>query len=166
VTKLLFAGYRDEGDKTQPYQVRTSCGHIVTRRMRPSTAGVPYTPETVIEAPNGRPCDECEPRLLAEQEAAHAKFITDNFAALVRAIEQAGLPPATVDEFMWMTESPKGVHQYKHRDTRNYAFLRGAESPEDCILALNHARSMTEKWPDRPRLAWELVTLSWTEVTA
>jgi len=45
---------------TQPYKVRTGCGHIVIRRMRESTAGVPYTPETIIEAPNGRPCPACE----------------------------------------------------------------------------------------------------------
>jgi len=47
-------------DMTQPYKVRTGCGHIVVRRMRPATAGVPFTPETVLEAPNGRPCPECE----------------------------------------------------------------------------------------------------------
>lgn len=51
--------YQDESDKTQPYQVRTGCGHIVTRRMRPSTAQVPYTPETVIDVPNGAPCAKC-----------------------------------------------------------------------------------------------------------
>jgi hypothetical protein len=44
---------------TKPFQVRTGCGHIVIRRMREATAGVPFTPETVLEAPNGRPCDDC-----------------------------------------------------------------------------------------------------------
>ncbi len=47
-------------EKTLPYKVRTGCGHIVIRRMREATAGVPYTESTVIEAPNGRPCEACE----------------------------------------------------------------------------------------------------------
>tara|TARA_R110000868_G_scaffold78074_1_gene223044 strand:+ start:255 stop:518 length:264 start_codon:yes stop_codon:yes gene_type:complete len=55
--------YQDKADMTQPYQVRTGCGHIVTRRMRPSTARVPYTPETIIEAPGGAPCAACEKTL-------------------------------------------------------------------------------------------------------
>ena len=42
-----------------PYKVRTSCGHIVIRKMRAETAGVPYTEEVVIEAPRGRPCEPC-----------------------------------------------------------------------------------------------------------
>lgn len=53
-------------DATKPYQVRTGCGHIVIRRMREATAGVPYTPETIIEAPNGRYCDGCEEIRLAK----------------------------------------------------------------------------------------------------
>lgn len=47
-------------ERCMPFQVRTGCGHIVIRMMREATAGVPYTPETIIEAPNGRPCDPCE----------------------------------------------------------------------------------------------------------
>jgi hypothetical protein len=58
--KICLEAPEANADATQPYQVRTGCGHIVTRQMRPSTAGVPYTPETVIEAPNGRPCPTCE----------------------------------------------------------------------------------------------------------
>lgn len=58
--KICLEAPAANADATQPYQVRTGCGHIVTRQMRPSTAGVPYTPETVIEAPNGRPCPTCE----------------------------------------------------------------------------------------------------------
>ena len=46
------------------YTVRTGCGHIVIRRMREATAGVPWTEDTVIDAPNGRPCEGCE-RLLS-----------------------------------------------------------------------------------------------------
>ena len=45
---------------TMPFKVRTSCGHIVIRRMREETAGVPYTDATVLDAPNGAPCSECE----------------------------------------------------------------------------------------------------------
>jgi hypothetical protein len=47
-------------DSVQPFKVRASCGHIEVRKMREATAGVPYTPETVLEAPNGRACHECE----------------------------------------------------------------------------------------------------------
>lgn len=32
-------------DACQPFKVRASCGHIVIRKMREATAGVPYTPE-------------------------------------------------------------------------------------------------------------------------
>jgi hypothetical protein len=44
----------------QPFKVRASCGHIVIRKMREATAGVPYTEDVVLEAPNGRACDACE----------------------------------------------------------------------------------------------------------
>ncbi len=47
-------------DACKPFQVRASCGHIVIRKMREATAGVPYTPETILEAPNGRACESCE----------------------------------------------------------------------------------------------------------
>lgn len=47
-------------ESTKPFKVRASCGHIVIRRMREATAGVPYTEETILEAPNGRACDACE----------------------------------------------------------------------------------------------------------
>lgn len=42
-----------------PYKVRTSCGHIVIRKMREATAGVAFGDDVVLEAPNGRPCDAC-----------------------------------------------------------------------------------------------------------
>lgn len=48
------------GDATQPFQVRTGCGHIVIRRMRESVAGVKWSAEVILEAPNGRPCPACE----------------------------------------------------------------------------------------------------------
>ena len=47
-------------ESTQPFKVRASCGHIVIRRMREATAGVRYTPETILDAPRGRACEECE----------------------------------------------------------------------------------------------------------
>jgi len=66
---------------TKPFKVRASCGHIVIRRMREATAGVPYTPEVVLDAPNGRECDTCEtehngfslcPHGVQWREACHA----------------------------------------------------------------------------------------------
>ncbi len=59
-------------------------------------------------------------------------------------------PPEAAADFMWMCESPKGVHQYKHRDTRNYAHLTGTETREEAYAALLHAGSFDEKWKDRP----------------
>jgi hypothetical protein len=47
-------------DSVKPFQVRASCGHVVIRKMREATAGVPYTPETILDAPNGRACPACE----------------------------------------------------------------------------------------------------------
>lgn len=46
-------------DTCKPFKVRTSCGHIVIRKMREATAGVPWSEGVVIEAPGGRPCDAC-----------------------------------------------------------------------------------------------------------
>lgn len=88
-------------------------------------------------------------------QAVTLAALNARWAALERAVELAGLPTATCAEFMWMAEQPGGVHQYKHRDTRNYAMLRGTEDVNDCRMALNHARSMEERWPDRPRMSWE-----------
>jgi hypothetical protein len=47
-------------DSCKPFKVRASCGHIVIRKMREATAGVPYTPETILEAHQGRACEQCE----------------------------------------------------------------------------------------------------------
>ena len=47
-------------DSVQPYKVRACCGHIVVRKMRAATAGVPYSKDVVLNAPNGRACDACE----------------------------------------------------------------------------------------------------------
>lgn len=62
-------------DACQPFKVRASCGHIVIRKMREATAGVPYTPETILDAPNGRACEECERKAYIdnhEYEAFHS----------------------------------------------------------------------------------------------
>ena len=84
-------------------------------------------------------------------------YTNPKWAALERAVESAGLPKATCGEFIWMCEHPAGVHQYKHHDTRNYAHLNGTEERGDCQRAITHARSMGEKWVDRPKMAWEWV---------
>jgi hypothetical protein len=47
-------------DTVRPFKVRASCGHIVVRKMRAATAGVPYSEDVVLNAPNGRACDACE----------------------------------------------------------------------------------------------------------
>jgi hypothetical protein len=52
-----------------PYQLRTSCGHLVIRKMREATAGVPYSPDVILEAPGGRPCEACEKAEIAAREA-------------------------------------------------------------------------------------------------
>lgn len=57
---LVMTSRQDKSQMTQPYKVCTSCGHIVIRRMRPATAGVAYSEDVVLEAPNGRACEDCE----------------------------------------------------------------------------------------------------------
>lgn len=44
-------------ERTQVYQVRMSCGHIEQRRMRPATAGMPWSPTAVVQA--GAKCACC-----------------------------------------------------------------------------------------------------------
>lgn len=83
-----------------------------------------------------------------------ALTVAERWVALERAVRLAGLPKATCADFMYMGEV-RGVYQYKHCDTRNYAMLRGDDSADDCVKALSHARSMSQKWPDRPRMTWE-----------
>jgi len=50
------------GERLQAYKVRTSCGHVVVRMMRPATAGVAFdaAAEFQIDAPGGMPCAHCE----------------------------------------------------------------------------------------------------------
>lgn len=50
----------------KPFQVRASCGHVVIRKMRESTAGVTYAPDIVIDAPRGRACPACETKELGQ----------------------------------------------------------------------------------------------------
>ena len=54
----------------QPFKVRASCGHIVIRKMREATAGVAYSDSVILDAPNGRACEECEKAWAEYQHAA------------------------------------------------------------------------------------------------
>lgn len=91
---------------------------------------------------------------------------TPDWTPLAHAIEVAGptpgqstlcltnrisLPPEAINDFMWMCENPAGVHQYKHRDTRNYAMLTGNETREEAFTALSHAYDCSQKWKDQPK---------------
>lgn len=69
---------------TKLFKVRTGCGHIVIRRMREATAGVPYTEEVILEAPNGMPCEACQ-KLASSQE-----FGVWRLAATQGAVRLAG----------------------------------------------------------------------------
>lgn len=51
-----------------------------------------------------------------------------------------------VGEFFWMCEQPKGLHQYKHRQTRNYANLRIDSTPEECRAEIRKAVGMERTW--------------------
>jgi len=51
-------------NQTQNYRVRHSCGHYELRRMRESTAGVPWTPTATVQAHNA--CNACAPRYMNE----------------------------------------------------------------------------------------------------
>lgn len=62
-------------ESVKPFKVRASCGHIVIRKMREATAGVPYTPETVLDAPNGRACSDCEERALKREYYQRAGIV-------------------------------------------------------------------------------------------
>jgi hypothetical protein len=59
---------------------------------------------------------------------------------LERAVTAAGLPVATCGEFMWMCENPAGVHQYKHRDTRQYAHLTASMDTAVAVSRVKGAR--------------------------
>src|SRR4051812_29610638 len=66
------------------YKVRTSCGHIVERNMREATAGIPWSSDVIIDAPNGRPCDACETvmcRKLVANRAAELAVLEARWAA-------------------------------------------------------------------------------------
>lgn len=51
-----------------------------------------------------------------------------------------------MDCFMWMCENPKGPHQYKNRDTRNYANLRADSTPEECRREIRKAMGSERTW--------------------
>jgi hypothetical protein len=76
-----------------------------------------------------------------------------DWAPLERAAalaNQGNVEAESVDEvcsaFMWMCEHPAGVHQYKHRDTRNYANLRIDSTQEECRAELRKAMSNESTW--------------------
>ncbi len=73
---------------TQPYKVRTGCGHIVIRRMREATAGVPFTEDTILAAPNGRPCEDCEADPLLGQ-LARGQFNSYESGKIIAGIKHA-----------------------------------------------------------------------------
>ena len=58
-------------------------------------------------------------------------YTTPDWGPLERAVNLAGLPLDTCGEFMWMCEQPQGVHQFKHRDTRQYAVLEALTGPAE-----------------------------------
>jgi len=67
-------------DRVQPFKVRASCGHVEVRSMRAATAGVPYSPDVILEAPNGRACDACEAKE-KQSKAAVAPGTKPDFGA-------------------------------------------------------------------------------------
>ena len=89
---------------------------------------------------------------------------TNNWSPLLRAIDLADPrtpgQPAKLQgpgSYMFMCEKPAGVFQYKHRDTRNYAFLRADSSVEECLNQLAVAECDTCTWSSRCGLHREAV---------
>lgn len=73
-------------------------------------------------------------------------YTKPNWKPLERAVSMAGRPQSDVGLFMWMIENPEGVHQYKHRDTRNYAMLRADSTPDECKAELDKAFLEGRTW--------------------
>ena len=79
-------------------------------------------------------------------------YATPDWAPLERAVRIASEgnveadPGSILGNMMWMCEEPEGTHQYKHRDTRNYANLRIDSSPEDCRAQIRNALSTERTW--------------------
>lgn len=48
------------GERVQPYKVRNQCGHVETRPMRPSTAGVPYDAAAPWQLEPKSDCADCQ----------------------------------------------------------------------------------------------------------
>lgn len=61
--------YQNEADKTQLYGVRMTCGHVEQRRMRPSTAGVPWREGVTIDASTAA-CKACRDAKQASDAAS------------------------------------------------------------------------------------------------
>lgn len=71
-------------------------------------------------------------------------FTAPDWTPLERAIALSGCPADEVakvcGEFMWMQEEPKGIHNYKHCDTRKYVRLTMHTSAPACARDLEEAR--------------------------
>lgn len=67
---------------------------------------------------------------------------TPNWEPLIRALKLAGKPEAVIGDFMWMCEEPENHHQYKHCDTRNYAFLTANTPVDGCKAEIANALSL------------------------
>ena len=63
MNKPMITVTSNYAERTQIYKVRMVCGHIENRRMRPATAGVPWTPDTIIDAPTAK-CAACRGEVL------------------------------------------------------------------------------------------------------
>lgn len=51
---------QEQSQLTQLYKVlMRGCGHVESRRMRPETAGIPWTPEAVVQSSEGACCKAC-----------------------------------------------------------------------------------------------------------
>ncbi len=70
-------------------------------------------------------------------------FELPNWSPLERAVKLAGLPPEACSAYMWMAGDGK-IQAYKHRDTRCYVRLSGAEPLPVCLAALATASRRLE----------------------
>lgn len=75
--------------------------------------------------------------------SAPYNFERPDWAPLIRAVLLAGLSQSVCGEFMWMCEEPKGLNQYKHRDTRRYANLTIGMTEELAMSLVRNARMMS-----------------------
>lgn len=67
-------------------------------------------------------------------------------AVNIYGVKCGAVVDSVLNQFMWMCEEPEGLHQYKHRDTRNYANLRIDSSEAECIAELEKAIGFERTW--------------------